>query len=150
MPPLNRLSIRVDVSAVSSKNIPIISTMLTRYDVLQPSELLESLLTSEITGLSRDYALLIRHIRDTLLESKVGLLPSVIDSINRAIKADSFEHARDILVHDIGEGDAVFAQYIIPKIMELNNVYRNLAFLNSCPGASGKPNNSIKLAELTA
>lgn len=149
MPLATNISCHVELSMVSKRNLPFFSSMLERYNLLSPQEMLAVVANADLASLGSDYALLVAQIRDAFRLSKITLQPNVIRSINKAIQADTFIASRDIMVREVGEQDRVLAQYIIPKIMELNNIYINLAFLNSCPGATGKPNNSIKLAELT-
>lgn len=140
---------QLDISKLSAQNRAVVKEMIDEYDLLELARLTNIVSQLDIHEISHDYELLIKQIKDTVYTIRLPLYPTVIDSLNKALNADNYLKARDYIERGIGFINQDIPHKLVPKIMELNTVWRHLAFLNSCPGASGKPNNSIPLAELT-
>jgi len=140
----------LDHSCVSENNRAFFKGMINEYDLLPLGDIFAMLQMLDTTSLAADYAQLVRQVKDTIISAGLSLYPTTLLSINKAIRAENYLKSREILEREIGFTNKNVAMSVSPKIMELNNVWRNLSFLNSCPGASGKPNNSIALADISA
>ena len=140
----------VDLSHISPSNRTAFTSMINEYDLLPLGDIFAMLPMLDTGALSADYAQMVCQVKDTVTSVGLSLYPATIQSINKAIRAENYLKSREILEREVGFVNQNVAMYLSPKIMELNTLWRHLSFLNSCPGATGKPNNSIPLAELTA
>ena len=140
----------LDHSCVSENNRAFFKGMINEYDLLPLGDIFAMLQMLDTTSLAADYAQLVRQVKDTIVSAGLSLYPTTLLSINKAIRAENYLKSREILEREIGFTNKNVAMYVSPKIMELNTLWRHLSFLNSCPGASGKPNNSIALADISA
>ena len=146
----SNLNSSLNLSRISESNRTFIERAVNEYDLLALGDIFAMLQMLDTTSLAADYAQLVRQVKDTIVSAGLSLYPTTLLSINKAIRAENYLKSREILEREIGFTNKNVAMYVSPKIMELNTLWRHLSFLNSCPGASGKPNDSIALADISA
>lgn len=138
----------LDLSQTSASNQPILADLAESYS-LPDNTRLRSIAQKLDKNVSADYQSIINQIKADLIQVGVKLTPNIISVINQAIKAERWEKVREILAKGINTANPLVGGTMVKKVIELNNIYRILAYLNSLPGSDGRPVNVFTLAGVT-
>ena len=140
-------SIHLDIDKVSLENKEIIKKISNIYDSneLGLSEYLVITKKLNTNNLLSDYNLLLSDVKENIDSFNIG--KNIYQTINRAVKAESYKNIYDIIAPELGENVLRNNSFITTKLMEMNNVYRFFSFLNTMPGTNGKPINIFQIPD---